>query len=251
MRQNFRSSTLRQAWLAGLLLTPLPCSLAHGSVIPDWWTLTSGINFTHSSGQSQSTYTQFTQVQPDFVNSHGVAQSAATVATQYIIHILQNTADYTIAAQHHCDNTAGIQPRCISTGRIQLTTMTDVLVSASGSYSYQLPSVPMSAGLSFSASDYTTSTPQLLFLDSGVDDTFLSGPHNGTRTISISGVVPAGRVVRFTYTMAISFHSGAAQVPANGSGSIHFTMSAVPEPAALVPMLACALVMRRRRRGRA
>lgn len=237
--------------LVGVLAALLPWSAARASLIPDWWTLTSGINYQGPTGQSLATFENLTLVQPDFTGSHGIAQSAATVATQYIIHILQETADYTITAPHHCDNTAGIQPSCISTGRIQLTTMTDVLVSVSGNYSYQLPSAPMSAGIGFNALDYTSGTPQPLFGQSAADDTFVSGPHNGTRTISVSGVVPAGRVVRFTYSMRLDFFSSAAHVPADGSGSIHFTMTAVPEPAALVPLLACALVMRRRRRGRA
>ena len=223
-----------------------PHTLCTGSVLPTAWSLSSSVRIIPPGQGSQIQTAFFTNPSAHFHDQHGVNFAGSTVSTQYDFEIMESLAEYNIQTQLNCVSVDGSRPDCKAAGTLNITPRIDVWVQASGSYAYSLPTDPSTADASFRVFSYASST--FLFSSGGADDSILSGPHSGVFNINTGGLISAGTPIQISYVFRTTFFTGAANVAAASSGDLHFTMTPVPEPAALGLLTLAALAIRGRRR---
>lgn len=192
--------------------------------------------------------TGFGIVQTSFHNQHSLTLAGSTVSSQYDIEITEAMAEYNIQTQLNCVNVNSNRPDCRASGNLILTPRTDVWVEATGFYDYVLPTVPTTATMNFLVQSFPQ--PSVHFGDGFADDSVLSGPHSAVFNLHATGLIPAGTSVQVSYIFRTSFLTGSADVAAASFGNLHVSMTPVPEPAAVGPMLLAAFAIVRRRSTR-
>lgn len=151
-----------------------------------------------------------------------------------------DTASFLIAASHVAfDGNGGT--RSISTGNIYLTPHVDVLITATGTYDYDLPAWAMQVAHGLDI--YADSTH--LYSWGNFQNTFLQGPITGTFQLSRQGILPAGSSVTILYAMYVDAF-GNSGLFAEGHGSILITLQPVPEPMTLTTLALGAVSLSRR-----
>lgn len=110
-----------------------------------------------------------------------------------------------------------------------------------------MPSDPESVGFGLSAR--LSNPTETLFSHGQGDTTDTSGPHGGTFSVSgATAILPAGRTATIQYQFRTTYFPGSATgLLASGDGTVHLSMVAIPEPAALGPLAFTALLIRKRR----
>ncbi|MBE7506203.1 MAG: PEP-CTERM sorting domain-containing protein [Planctomycetia bacterium] len=179
-----------------------------------------------------------------FQSSHQVVRSPSQATSYYDFSWTPDTASFLVAASHVAfDGNGGT--RSASTGNIYLTPSVDLLLTATGTYAYDLPGWDMDVRYAFVAYDGSFGSR---FSQSLGDFTF-KGPTSGNFTISKSGILPAGEVSILNYTIYVDGFDSTGLL-ATGSGDILFTLQPVPEPSTIVLVIATTLLSRRRSRIR-
>lgn len=190
----------------------------------------------------------FAPPQPSFHDQHSVTHVGSTVSAQYDIEIMQNMAEYNIQTQISCGNVQGDIPRCGASGRIFMTPSTDVWIEMTSTYHYSLASDLMGANARINA--VSADLSMVFISDGGNDATVSQPPHSGVFNMHGAALIPAGTVTRIEYAFDTRFLTGSANIAALSTGSLHMTMTAVPEPSALMLLAAGIGVVSRRRRHR-
>lgn len=151
-----------------------------------------------------------------------------------------DTASFFITASHVAfDGNGGT--RSLSSGNIYITPAVDLLLTATGTYAYDLPGWDMDVHYAFAAFDGNF---RERFNQSLGDFTF-KGPTSGSFAISKSGILPAGEVSVIHYIMYVDGFDSTSLL-ATGAGNMQFTLQPVPEPMTLT-MLALGTVSLSRR----
>ncbi len=188
----------------------------------------------------------FTDVQNPFLDSHAASIPGAQAAAEYDISWLINYGSFDIAADLQVDNAAGSSHIwAISTGRIYITTHSELTVTVDATYTFDLPTGMLATDFSNSIVDADTHEP--LFHDTQTENTFGGQPVAGTFNVAAEVILPANGTFFIDYDMALDNY-GSSGALATGSGHVNFTIT--PEPGTLallaLPMLA---IMRRSRRA--
>jgi len=227
-------------------------STARANLIPTSWSISAGIQETGESGFTQQVVDSSHTVQAPLANFSQSAVLGPSLSTaQYAFNIGQTVANYVVSAQHRCVNHLNgdftADPTCITFGRIILTPSVDVLLTADVDFSYSLPSDPMSASVQFQVG---LSNPPESLLQAG--DSLLTGtgePSSGTFTFNgLNTVLPAGRQATVQYSFRTRyFPDSGLGLLATGEGNVHITMSAIPEPAAVMPLAISSILLVARR----
>lgn len=157
-------------------------------------------------------------------------------------------ADYNIQTQISCGNVQDNTPRCVTSGRIFMTPTTDVLIEMSSTFNYSLSSDVMTSLARVFVAKPDLSVIYLVDFDS--DSTVSAPPHSGVFNLHGSALIPAGTPLRIEYTYDIRFLSDSANISTLSTGTMHMTMTAVPEPASLgLLAFGAFLLMKRNRRA--
>jgi len=239
---------MRIRWFWGLAVLPLLAITPSGmaSLLPTSWILAVGVDTFGPGGGGQST--GFVVPQPSFHSQSTLTFGGSTISAQYDIEILQSMAEYNVQTQISCGNVQGDIPRCATSGRIFVMPTTDVWIEMTSVFNYSLPSDLMTINARIAAvkSDLTVA-----YVSEGANDnTVSSPPHSGVFDLHGSGLIPAGTLTRIEYAFDTKFLTGAANISALSTGTMHMTMTAVPEPAAVGWLAACGLILVRKRTQR-
>lgn len=199
------------------------------------WSLATGIGDRFNGVGAQSD-----MVQNPFVDEHHVTLGASQAASYFDFSWTPDTASFLIAASNVAfDGNGGT--RSISTGNIYLTPHVDILITATGTYDYDLPAWAMQVAHGLDI--YADSTH--LYSWGNFQNTFLQGPITGTFQLSRQGILPAGSSVTILYAMYVDAF-GNSGLFAEGHGSILITLQPVPEPQMVALFALAACLMRRK-----
>jgi len=216
-------------------------------LLPFHWSLLSTVQQSDANGNTVQSAERIDTVQNPLVVSQSAILPPSFSTTGYNINIAQTMADYWIAVDQSCRNQMNAAPICLSNGRIELTAMTDIQVNVDMAYQYYMPSDLMDVDIYFDGTRLNPTT--FLFSIGRSDDTDLSGPHGGNFSINHSFIIPAGQSYRLSYGFELRYSVGALNnVTGTGNGSLHMTMTALPEPATLALLAGAAIPLIRRRR---
>ena len=171
----------------------------------------------------------------------------STSTAEYAFQLGANFVDYLITMQHNCVQQVNNGTFCRTEGFIDFIPRTDVFLAIDGFYNYNMTTNPMSS--SAAARVYRIGSPSVILFGTGGSASTTFNPASGTIPLSASGLLPAGSHYQLFYTSRISFLGG-ANVAATANGQIHFRVTEVPEPVALVPLAFAALLLCRPRRAR-
>ena len=219
---------------------------ATASLIPDFWTFQSSIQYLDPSIPVTQVVEAIDLVQNPLIASHSAILGPSTATGAYNINITQTLAEYWMTISHSCVQVNNSRTRCIEFGRITLTPSVDTLLSADMTYAYFMPTDPMDVVSSVSV--VLLNPGQALLGEGRHDYTDILGPHGGMQEIHTSVVLPAGRTARIQYFQEISYSSGSANgLTGTGDGTIHLTMTELPEPGSLALLSLAGLPLFRRR----
>jgi len=183
-------------------------------------------------------------VQNPFVHEHHLTLGQAQAHSYFDFSWTPDTASFLIAASHVAfDGNGGT--RSISSGDIYITPNVDLLITATGTYDYDLPAWAMQVAQGV---DVDADSIQL-YSWGNFEYTDLQGPISGTFQLSEQGILPAGSSVRIFYAMYVDGF-GNSGLLAEGHGSILITLQPLPEPhtLALLALGACLLRKKSSRR---
>jgi len=212
------------------------------SLLPFDWSFNTGMR---TIVDSEAVY--FQTPAATFNDAHSIFREGSVSSASYAIAILNASADYVIQVQHSCVQTNFNQPTCSSSGRIDLTPRFDVLVTMAMDYTHTLPTDP--TRMDFWLISGLTDTGDPIYGDGRNDSTDLAGPHSGSRSFTGSFILPANQTSTIQYLFRVMYFGGAANgVAATGDGSLHMTMTALPEPGTLGLMVLAFIPLARRQR---
>lgn len=175
-------------------------------------------------------------VEMPFQTQHHVVNGVSEAVSFFDFSMSPDTASFLIQASHTAfDGNGGT--RSFSGGNIHVTPSVDLLLTATGTYAYDMPGWDMDVHYALVVSD---SAFQERFVQSFGDSTF-KGPTSGIFSLSGTDILPAGETSIIRYIMYIDGF-GSSGLLASGSGEIHFTLAVVPEPSTIALLafgLAC------------
>jgi len=241
------SNAIRMLAVAIFLALIAPATAAPIGIVESWDLFSAVQNLTLDSSQ---VFDRATVVQSPFsANQH--AQIGSSFANTYLnVTIDDQNLVLVIQPEHFCEKTATVRPRCLTTGILFLTPTVDVMLTASGSYTYHLGGDPVGFSGGISGSDYTNGTFQfLLFSDSQSVNSF-QHPSNATLNFSTGGLLLAGRRYRIEYQFISSAYGMSPPIGSvvSGQGGIVITAHPVPEPAAIGSLALAGIALVRKRR---
>jgi hypothetical protein len=187
-----------------------------------------------------------TQIANPLQSSSSWISGPSSAATSYNFGWNDTFGDFLIQATHRAVATDASVLRTLSSGAINVTAQSDLLFNLEAQWTYYLPISFMLAGTGFDVIDSDQPSNRLFAQQQSID-TALGAPLSGTLQLSGSAILPGGHTYTLSYGMELDvFHESGATATADGY--IHFTLSEVPEPAALVPLALSALLLVRKRR---
>jgi hypothetical protein len=187
----------------------------------------------------------FQEVSNPFVDSHGVALGSSTCSASYNFTWNGQLGTFSILSSQHAEGGTPYGSHTASSGFIWLTPSVDLLFDLEGAFDYNLPADFMMATLAFSIADHVDN--EEIFGGGDSAETFPGQPSSGTLLLEGSVVIPAGHTSELYYVMMLDTFSGTQGYMATGEGGLTFSLTAVPEPAALL-LLAPALLAASSRR---
>lgn len=200
------------------------------------WSLGAGI-VDSTGGVSAGSET----VENPFDAQDWVQRGASSARTDYDFAWHASFGQFLVEASHVAfDGNGGT--RSASVGSIHITPSVDLLLTATGSYDYDLPGSAMQVSHGIDVYDDNTQIAAW----GAFDHTFLNGPTSDTFNWSNQTVLPAGHQIQILYGTYLDAF-GSSGFLASGEGFIHFTLQPVPEPSTLLPLALGALMLRRRR----
>lgn len=211
-----------------------------GLIVESWGLLVAVAN------ETTQDYDIFESVQSPFVQSHSAALGSSSVSTSYDFAWSETGGTFLIQGNQQAEDNTTLHLRSLSDGQIDVFSSVDLLFTAEGSYTYDLPGGAMAVTYGLGLLDAQTGQPY--FAQGGSDDSFLNGSASGTFVIDGQGILPAGRPAYIRYFMVLDTYDSTGLF-ATGSGYFHFTLQQVPEPSTLgLAILGTAFLLRRRAR---
>ncbi|MBI5763602.1 MAG: PEP-CTERM sorting domain-containing protein [Planctomycetes bacterium] len=119
-------------------------------------------------------------------------------------------------------------------------------MTVDASYNYNLTGPNLYTDLVVGASIVEGELWPEVFSINRVADTFVSYPAAGTFSISHQATLLAGHQYLIGYSMRILALGNTGAV-GTGDGYVHFTLTPVPEPSAILPLALATMLLRRRR----
>lgn len=235
MRRHLKSTLGFAAMLVVCAATRVPASL-----IVESWGLETGI-----IAPNDQVFDVSYEVQNPLILDQRAAIGASTADTSLHFAWSDSGADFLIQGSQRAHDASPPLLRSISTGRIDLISSVDLLFTAEGSYTYDLPGSAMA--MSYGLSLVDDQDPQAYFTQGLNDDSFLNGSAGGTFVIDGQAILPAGRPAHIRYTMTLDVFDSSGLF-ATGSGYFHFTFQEVPEPSTAALLFVIGLLLRPRHR---
>jgi hypothetical protein len=184
-------------------------------------------------------------VQNPFVGEHHALLGPSGAHSYFDFSWTPDTASFLIAASHVAfDGNGGT--RSLSSGNIYITPTVDMLLTATGTYAYDLPGWDMQVAYGLVVFDGQFHER---FVQTYGDDTFIDGPTNASFTLDTQFVLPAGETSVLSYRFRLDAFDSTSLL-ATGSGDIQFTLQPIPEPSTVVLVFSTTLLSRRRSRIR-
>jgi len=205
------------------------------------WRLLAGLSDNQSPG---ATSLNTSVVNPFFgslnaAHSNSIAQAAYQYNWDLLTGYFNNTAH--VEAQGGPFFLAGVD------NLVRVTTTTDVLLSIDAEWDFHLGGGDRSSY--FFVQVGKSGSPLLMNYNYGSSPIF-GGPASATWTVHDSVVLPAGSEYFFRCIFRFDSFTGSPTVLSTGTGFANFTLTTVPEPAALGPLAFAALLLRKRRSRR-
>lgn len=214
-------------------------SRAKGDLIVESWELDTGIHDSSPNGDSE--FAAFSVVMNPLQNSHTASIANTNTSATYDFGWTGDSAHFDLITNHHQEQLRG---NTIAEGRIHLIPSVDSTINAWGSWQYAWPnSAEGLTTISFNVVDLETK--ELIAIDNAYGGNLDLGPPFGTLSIQGSGLLLAGREYEVFYATNVYFYT--TTPTGEASGEIHFTITPVPEPAALALILPALLLPRRKR----
>ncbi len=219
-------------FLVGFIMSRYP-SPARGELVVNSWSLLCGAS--DSSGQ-QGSY--FTNVENPFENHHTLMYNNSTSSASYDFGWTSNSAHFDVATNHYLEQLRGFT---VSEGRIHLVPAVDSTIAFSGTWHYSWPGATIGAS-DLSLDVYDLTADEDLVRAAGQGGNVGIGAPFGTFNLQNNGSLLAGREYEVFYFARISLFTDLPPgTHGEGSGEIHFSLTPVPEPAALsltaIPLL--------------
>jgi len=207
------------------------------------WDLGTGVQatFPHGAGVFSQTVTN------PFISNHLAIDGNSSASTTYNVTWDDRFGDFLVEVTHRAADVDPASLRSISDGLIYVTANTDLLISINGIYSYSLPVDPMEAEFDMTVFDPSPPYDSPIGFANLYNTSVDGAPASGSFPIGGQAILPAGHTWLIRYTMELFTYYGYSGQIASGDGYLHFTLQAVPEPAAL-GLLALGGAMIRRRR---
>ena len=209
------------------------------------WTLTSSVRDLNA-GPGHSDIAVNTTVQSPYNGNlnaayeNSVAQAGYQFSWSSVTGQFNNTAH--IEAQGGPDFLAGVD------NLVRITPSTDVLLTVDAQWDFDLGGGDRSSF--FFVQVGQTGSPLLMNWNYGSSPIF-GGPSSAVWTIHDSVILPAGGNYFFRCIFSFDSFSGSPTVLSTGTGFANFTLTSVPEPAAIGPLsIAAVALLRRPRRTR-
>lgn len=224
-------------WFATLLVASLLVSdaLANSFTLDDW-ALSTGIIDTRNHFSSS-----FTPQPSPYMSEQHITVSPSEAHSYFDFSWTPDTASFLVAASHVAlDGNGGT--RSASTGNIYITPSVDLLLTATGTYAYDLPGWDMQVAYGLVVFDDQF---QERFVRTFGDDTFIDGPTAASFTLNTQFVLPAQEISILSYRFRLDAFDSTGLL-ATGSGNMQFTLQPVPEPHTLAFLAIGAAALRRR-----
>mgnify|MGYP001321344459 CR=1 FL=1 len=224
-------------WFTTLVVASLLVSDALASSFTlDDWALSTGIIDTRNHFS-----TSFTPQPSPYLNEQHITVSPSEAHSYFDFSWTPDTASFFITASHVAfDGNGGT--RSLSSGNIYITPAVDLLLTATGTYAYDLPGSTMQVNYSLGAWNTIGSNG---FFQTHVDDTILDGPTSGIFALSLQGIIPAGQPTMIRYNFMLDAFSSTGLL-ATGAGNMQFTLQPVPEPMTITMLALGAVSLSRR-----
>jgi hypothetical protein len=234
--------------LCTLLACPVSATANAGSSFTiDSWSLSAGAHgpFPYFSS------VVFETVANPYTDHGQVTERDSSASTSFDFWWTDQYGSFLIQSSVHCVSQnvppfpgGGASELCGADGSMRFTASADLLFSVDAAFLYDLAGPDMFTQLQISIID--VQVPNIGYFDElRRDDTFTSNPASGTLSIQGQAVLPAAHTYSLAYSQLLEAIGNTGDA-ADGSGTIHFTLSEVPEPAAFFSLALTALVLRRR-----
>ncbi len=224
--------------IVAMSATLLAQSNARGDLVVESWLLDTGVS--SLAGQAF----QFSDtVQNPYQETQFAAQVNSYATATFDFGWLGDSAHFDVQTNHYLEQLRGFT---VSEGRIHLVPAVDSTISFSGTWNYSWPSV--ARGQTIVGLDvYDLTADEDVAQVSAIGDNVGLGPPFGTFNLQNSGSLLAGRLYEVYYFAQLRlFDLPPPGTHGEGSGEIHFTLTPVPEPAALALFALSYLILRRR-----
>jgi hypothetical protein len=232
MRKTRRIYVLAAGLLPSLLWTDARADL----LISDWLLQTGVL------APSSRDFSEFITVENPFVRSHVATLGASISSVDYEFGWSGNRAAFLIDIDQRASEQPGGFVLSDAFGLINFTTTTEITMSLSAAYTFDLPGYLMKAVQSVEVYNRQTEEDYVQILNIAGPTT--SGPIAGTFQEAQQAVIPAYCNCTFRYDIYVitEVDAGATGM---GSGYLNVTMQPVPEPAAFLTLALGALLLRR------
>lgn len=204
------------------------------------WTLTSGVRDLNA-GPGHSDLAVNTTVQSPFTGNLDAAYANSISQAGYQYNWDLTTGQFNNAA--HIEAQGGPDFLASIDNLVRITPTTDVLLTVDAQWTFQLGGGDRSSFLTILAGQL--GSPLLMNWNYQSSPIF-GGPTSATWTVHDSVLLPAGGNYRFRCIFRFDSFSGSPAVLSTGTGFANFTLTTVPEPAAILPFAITALQIRRR-----
>jgi hypothetical protein len=233
----------RTAGVAFFSLTALHATANADEFDVTQWELVTAVSATFPGGDAEYSQT----VTNPFQVTHTAQFLSSTATTTYSFAWNDTFGDFLVEVTHRAADVDPLRLTSGSSGFIYLTAMTDLLFIADAEYSYSLPVDPMYTAFAFTV--YDAQPPNLAVFNGGghYDTSVYGAPASGTFPANGQAILSAGHTWVIAYQMEVNAYYGYSGQIAQGDGYLHFTLSEVPEPAALFPLALGALLLCQRR----
>ncbi len=214
---------------------------ADGSLAVQSWSV--GTLVSDSVGQQGA---GFSTVANPFQNSHTASYLQSYATASYDFSWTGDEASFGVTVNHHLEQ---LQGETITSGRIFIRPSVDSFITLEGMWQYAWPSAVIgNTSLSLRVWDLETET--ILARATANGGNVGIGPPFGSFDLFDSASIVAGRDYMLSYTASI-LHINPTPLGTfgRGEGSLNFTITPVPEPAALAMWVLPILLIRRRTRS--
>ncbi len=219
----------------------MTCQSASAGLVQEPWDVICVV----SNASTQSSRT-FIRNENPFQNSHTATLGNSSCSAAYDFSWTGDEASFGVTVNHHLEQ---LQGETISSGRIFIRPAVDSVISISAAWQYAWPGQALgSTHLSARVGDSENGDLMAEVIAHGGNVGL--GPPHGTFDLTDDGILQAGRLYGLFYTVRVlHIDPTPPGTYGTGAGHLNFTITPVPEPAALAMWVLPILLIRHRGRG--